>query len=195
MCGSDADWREFGEAPSWVGEIGANSWSSFGVPASRLAQDRVASVGQGLVWTRFGLPDVTARLERWSESRESAPPIGGTMDHQALLFGGAARPSQRPGEVHRAAFGLVGAGLGCGDEGLDVNVRSFGLSPISLDLAPTRSRAALPYLEKRGQERGRPRQRRRWSEIGVPDCFISVTQIIQSSHELGVMRQKQTLVR
>jgi hypothetical protein len=31
------------------------------------------------------------------------------MDHQALLFGGAARPGQRPGEARRAAFGLVGA--------------------------------------------------------------------------------------
>ena len=150
------------------------------MPASRLAQDRVASVGQCLVWTRFGLPEVTARLERWSESRESAPPIGGTMDHQALLFGGAARPGQRPGEARRAASGLVGASARGVDEGLDVNVHGFRLNPTSLNLTATRSRVALPNLEKRGRERGRPRQQRRWSEIGVPDCFISITQIIQS---------------
>ena len=123
------------------------------------------------------------------------------MDHQALLFGGAARPGQRPGEARRAAFGLVGASARGVDEGRDVNVHGFGLTPISLHLAPTGSRGALPYLEKRGRERGRPRQGRNWSEIGVPDCFISVTQIIQSSYELsvdhirlGAMREKQTLV-
>jgi hypothetical protein len=96
---------------------------------------------------------------------------------------------------------LLGAGVGSADEGLDANVHGFGLGPISLNLAPTWSRGALPYLEERGQERGGPRPQRRLTEIGVPDCFISVTQIIQSSHELdvhhirlGAMREKQTLV-
>jgi hypothetical protein len=98
------------------------------------------------------------------------------MDHQALLFGGAARPDQRPGEACRAASGLVGASARGVDEPLDVNVRGFGLGPISLNLAPTRSREALPYLEERGQERGRPHLGRGLTEIGVPDCFISVTQ-------------------
>ena len=95
------------------------------------------------------------------------------MDHKALLFGGAARPGQRPGEARRAAFGLVGASARGGDEALDVNVHGFWLSPISLHLTPTRSRGAVPNLEMRGQERCRPRQGRRWSEIGVPDCSIS----------------------
>jgi len=58
------------------------------------------------------------------------------MDHQALLFGGAARPGQRPGEARRAAFGLVGASARGVDEGRDVNVHGFGLGPISLNLAP-----------------------------------------------------------
>lgn len=67
------------------------------------------------------------------------------------------------------------------DEGMDVNVHGFGLSPISLNLTPTRLSGALPYLEERDGSGGRPREIRRWTEIGVPDCFISVTQIIQSS--------------
>ena len=101
------------------------------------------------------------------------------MDERALPFGVAAGPGSRPGKACRVEVDLIGAGVGSADEGLDVNVHGFGLSPISLHLAPTGSRGALPYLEKRGRERGRPRQQRRWSEIGVPDCFISVTQIIQ----------------
>lgn len=86
------------------------------------------------------------------------------------------------------------------DERLDVNVHGFGLSRISLNPTPTGSRGALPYLEERGEERGRPRPRRRLTEIGVPDFLISVTQMIQSSHELrvhrirlGVMGEKQIL--
>jgi len=102
------------------------------------------------------------------------------MDERALLFGVAAGPGCRSRKVCRVEVDLIGAGVGSADEGMDVNVHSFRLSPISLNLAPTRSRGALPNLEERGQERGRPRQQRRWSEIGVPDCFISVTQIIQS---------------
>ena len=123
------------------------------------------------------------------------------MDEQALLLGVAAGPGSRPGKACRVEVDLIGAGVGSADEGLDVNVHGFWLSPISLNLAPTRFRGALPYLEERGQERGRPRRGRRLTEIGVPDCFISVTQIIQSSHELGVdhirlgaMREKQTLL-
>ena len=123
------------------------------------------------------------------------------MDERALPFGVAAGPGSRPGKACRVEVDLIGAGVGSADEGPDVNVHGFGLTPISLHLAPTGSRGALPYLEKRGRERGRPRQGRNWSEIGVPDCFISVTQIIQSSHELsvdhirlGAMREKQTLV-
>ena len=116
------------------------------------------------------------------------------MDEQALLLGVAAGPGSRPGKACRVEVDLIGAGVGSADEGLDVNVHGFWLSPISLNLAPTRFRGALPYLEERGQERGRPRTGRGWSEIGVPDCFISVTQIIQSSHELGVMREMETLV-
>ena len=116
------------------------------------------------------------------------------MDEQALLLGVAAGPGSRPGKACRVEVDLIGAGVGSADEGLDVNVHGFGLSPISLNLAPTRFRGALPYLEERGQERGRPRRGRRLTEIGGPDCFISVTQIIQSSHELGVMREMETLV-
>ena len=122
------------------------------------------------------------------------------MDEQALLLGVAAGTGSQPGKPCRVKVDLIGAGVGSADEGLDVNVHGFGLSEISLNPAPARSRGALPNLEKRGQERGRPRRGRRLTEIGVPDCFISVTQIIQSSHDLGVhrmrlgvMREKQTL--
>lgn len=101
------------------------------------------------------------------------------MDERALLFGVAAGAGSQPGRACPVEVDLIGGGVGSADEGLDVNVHGFGPSPISLNLTPTRSRVALPNLEKRGRERGRRRQRRRWTEIGVPDCFISVTQIIQ----------------
>ena len=79
----------------------------------------------------------------------------------------------QPGKACRVEVDAIGAGVGSADEGLDVNVHAFGLSPISLNLTPTRSRGALPNLEERGEERGRPPKGRRWTEIGVPDCFIS----------------------
>ena len=103
------------------------------------------------------------------------------MDERALPFGVAAGPGSRPGKACRVEVDLIGAGVGSADEGPDVNVHGFGLSPISLNLTPTRSRGALPNLEERGEERGRPRQGRGLTQIGVPDCFISITQIIQSS--------------
>ena len=108
------------------------------------------------------------------------------MDERAPLFGSAVGPGFRPRKACLVEVDLIGAGVGSADEGLDINVHGFELSRISLNLAPARSRRALRNLEKRGQERGRPRRGRRLSEIGVPDCFISVTQILQSSHELGV---------
>ena len=108
------------------------------------------------------------------------------MYERALPFGVAAGPGSKPRKACRVEFDLIGVGAGGVDEGLDVNVHGFGLRPISINLAPPRSRGALPYLEERGRERGRPRRGRRLTEIGVPDCFISVTQIIQSLHELGV---------
>ena len=95
------------------------------------------------------------------------------MGQPALLFGLAARPGSPPGKACGAKFDLLGADAGGVDEGLDVNVHGFGPGPISLHLTPNSVQGALPNLEKRGRERGRPRQQRKWSEIGVPDCFIS----------------------
>ena len=83
------------------------------------------------------------------------------MDERALPFGVAAGPGFQLGKACRVEVDLIGAGVGGADEALDVNVHGFGLGPISLNLAPTRSRGALPNLEKRGQERGRLRQQRR----------------------------------
>ena len=103
------------------------------------------------------------------------------MDERALLFGVAAGPGSQPRRACRVEVDLIGTGLGSADEGLDVNVSGFGLSRISLNLAPARFRGARPNLEERGEERGRPRQGRGLTQIGVPDCFISITQIIQSS--------------
>jgi hypothetical protein len=108
------------------------------------------------------------------------------MDEQALLFGVAAGPGSRLGKARRVGVDLIGAGLGSADERLDVNVHGSGRGPISLNRAPAWFRGALPNLEERGGECGWPRRGRRLSEIGVPDFLISVTQIIQSSHELGV---------
>ena len=97
----------------------------------------------------------------------------------------------QPGKACRVEVELIGAGAGSADEGLDVNVHGFALSPTSLNLAPTRFRGALPYLEERGQERGRPRQEQNWS----PRLFYLLHRSFSHSHELGVMREKQTLVR
>ena len=83
------------------------------------------------------------------------------MDERVLLLGVAAGPGSQLGKACRVEVDLIGAGVGGADEALDVNVHGFGLGPISLNLAPTRSRGALPHLEKRGQERGRLRQQRR----------------------------------
>ena len=95
------------------------------------------------------------------------------MDERAPPFGVAAGPGFQPGKACRVEFDLIGAGAGGVDEGLDVNVHGFGPGLISLHLTPNSVQGALPNLEKRGRERGRPRQQRKWSEIGVPDCFIS----------------------
>ena len=61
------------------------------------------------------------------------------MDHQALLFGVAAGPGSQPRRACRVEVDLIGAGVGSADEGLDVNVHGFGLSPTSLHLTPARS--------------------------------------------------------
>lgn len=76
------------------------------------------------------------------------------MDEPALLFGAAAGPGSQPGNACRVEVDLIGAGMGSADEGLDVNVHGFGLSRISLNFAPDRSRGALPNLEERGRQGG-----------------------------------------
>lgn len=106
------------------------------------------------------------------------------MDHQALLLGGRARSGHHTGEARRAPFELVGTDATGVDEGLDINVHAFGLSPTSLQLVPkgTSEFAAVdPWEVAASHEEG-------IGEIGDPDCFIFLHKTIPSLHDLGVMR-------
>ena len=91
------------------------------------------------------------------------------MDQQALLFGPFVRPGFQPGEACRVEFDLIGAGAGGVDEGLDINVHAFALGQIPLQLAP-KSPFRI-WQSGDGAAAGLAR-----SEIGVPDCFIFLTQ-------------------
>jgi|GEM_PF-4108964 len=105
------------------------------------------------------------------------------MDHQVPEFGVGDRPGRWPSEARRAAFGPVGAGAGSVDEGLDINVHGFGVSPTSLQLAPM---GTSESGEAGGGELAASPEEG-IGEIGVPDCFIFLHKIIPSLYELGVM--------
>lgn len=105
------------------------------------------------------------------------------MDHEALLFGGATRPGRRTGEARRGHLDLIGAGSRGVDEGLDMNVHAFWLSPTSLQLAP---KGASEFGRAvRGKVAASPGEG--IGEIGDPDCFISLTHVIRSLPELGMV--------
>jgi len=113
------------------------------------------------------------------------------MDEQALLFGVAAGPGSQPGKACGVKFDLLGAAAGGVDEGLDVNVHGFGSGPISVQSAP---KGRFRIWRGGGGSAAGLASSEGGAKLESPTVLFLVTQIIQSSHELGVMREKQTLV-
>lgn len=106
------------------------------------------------------------------------------MDQKALQFGIGDQDRRPSGRDTPGGIGLVGGGAADVDEGLDINVHAFGLSPTFLQLAP------MGTSESGGGGSRRVRGLT-WGgigEIGDPDCLIFLHKIIRSLRELGLVR-------